>query len=179
MSRVLRGAGGCTTSPATWVVKNIAHLMVGILFVVIIVFAFTKNGADAVGMEIVLTCLFVFLVFLCQGRFQRLRFGKEDMELILAQAAEATGEARDATKEVNEFTKAASVAVLGLIKRSGGNGGYSDDDKKQIQQDILANLGEIGISRAEIEEIEKKSRWRRDTREGGYPGGTAPWTSGT
>lgn len=163
MSKALRSTGGHISSRVTWFVDNILYVMVGILFVVVIVFAFTKDGTGAVGMEIVLGFLFVFLVLLCHGTFDKPRSEEAGTAAILAAAEEAAQEARRVTKESRELVRVASAAILGLVQQSGRARGYSYDDKEQIRKNILAILGEMGILPEQIEATEKKSRWHEYT----------------
>ena len=135
-----------------------------IVLTVVSVLPFTKSELVAGAIEFSLACLLAVVLLLRTGRLEGLKFGKEGIEATLAEVREATHEARETTKEVKEFMKATSVAVLGLIKRSGkASGGYSYDDKEQIKQDILANLSTMGIPPDEIEDLERKSRWHEYT----------------
>jgi len=129
-----------------------------ILFFAFIVFAFVKSGSELWGLVPIGSILIVILLRR-QGKLEKLKFGRDGIEATMAKAHEATEEAREATKEIKELMKATSVAVLGLIKRTGRMGGYTYDEKEQIKQDILTRLSEMGISEDELKTIEDNSRW--------------------
>lgn len=136
----------------------ILHILVGIVLAVTIILAFTQDGVDqtTTGMFVV---LLGFLLLQRQGKLATVRFNRKGFEAIMAEAREATQGAEKATKEVKEFMKVSSVAVLGLIKRNMVVGGYSYDDQEQIKQEILTNLSQTGITPEEIADIEKESKW--------------------
>jgi hypothetical protein len=136
----------------------IIHALIAIVLVVVIVLAFTQSGTGQAT-----TALFVFLLALLlvlrQGRLATVKLNREGFEATMAEVREATKGAEKATREVKEFMKITAAAVLGLVKRTGRDGGYSYDDKEKIRREYLANLREMGLSTEEIEEIDKKSGW--------------------
>jgi hypothetical protein len=150
-----------STSTTDWILDAMAVVLfiVVIALIVVIVLPSTKSALVLGVIEFPLVGLLVVILLLRTGRLNTLRFSKAGIEATMAEAREVTLRARETTKEIKEFMKNTSAAVLGLVKRSGRWGGYSYDEKEQVKAEVLINLREMGISEKEIEDIEKKSNW--------------------
>jgi hypothetical protein len=64
---------------------------------------------------------------------------------VIKSAEVATREARDATASLRDLALTTARISLSVVHRTGRVGGYTDDEKKQYEDELVENLTRVGI----------------------------------